>query len=72
MSEKLAFCLLFICLQGGIKDRLKVGGGGGGGGGGNWVMGHESERSGIYGKSRLVHYIIVWITLIFVRSSSAF
>ena len=28
MSEKLAFCLLLIRIQGGIKDRLKVGGGG--------------------------------------------
>ena len=28
MSGKLAFCLLFICLQGGIEDRLKVCGGG--------------------------------------------
>jgi hypothetical protein len=42
MREKLALCLLLICLQGGIEDRLKVGGGGGGGGGGNGVsLGHE-------------------------------
>jgi hypothetical protein len=42
MREKLALCLLPICLQGGIEDRLKVGGGGGGGGGGNGVSpGHE-------------------------------
>ena len=29
MCEKLAFCLFLIRLQGGIEDRLKVGGGGG-------------------------------------------
>ena len=28
MCEKLAFCLLLIRIQGGIEDRLKVGGGG--------------------------------------------
>ena len=27
MSEKLAFCLLLICFQGGIEDQLKIGGG---------------------------------------------
>ena len=31
MSEKLAFCFLLICVQGGIEDRLKVRGRGGGG-----------------------------------------
>ena len=27
MIEKLAFCLFLICIEGGIEDRLKVGGG---------------------------------------------
>jgi hypothetical protein len=40
MREKLALCLLLICLQGGIEDRLKVGGGGGGGDNGV-SLGHE-------------------------------
>ena len=31
MCEKLVFCLLLIRIQGGIENRLKVGGGGGGG-----------------------------------------
>jgi hypothetical protein len=39
MREKLALCLLLICLQGGIEDRLKVGGGGGGRNG--LSLGHE-------------------------------
>jgi hypothetical protein len=41
MREKLALCLLLICLQCSIEDRLKVGGGGGGGGSNGVSLGHE-------------------------------
>ena len=43
MRKKLAFRLLFICLQSGIEDRLKVGGGGGGGGSSGESVGHDSS-----------------------------
>ena len=52
MREKLAFCLLLICLQGGTEDRLKVGGGGGGGGG---SVGLSVRHGSCYeGEKRLV------------------
>jgi hypothetical protein len=54
MSEKLAFGLLLIRVQGGVEDRLKVGGGGGGcvvvslGHGSCW----EGEMRRVNGKER--------------------
>lgn len=51
MCEKLAFCLLFICFQSGIKDRLKVVGGERESTGISLRLGHDSTREG---KKRLV------------------
>jgi hypothetical protein len=44
MSEKLVFCLLFVRVQGGIEDRLKVGGGRGGRGSVGVSLGHVERR----------------------------
>jgi hypothetical protein len=44
MSEKLGFCLVLVRVQGGIEDRLKVGGGRRGGGSVELSLGHDSTR----------------------------
>jgi len=44
MSEKLVFCFFLVSLQGGIENRLEVGGGGSGSGGGGKNLGHRSKK----------------------------
>ena len=47
MCKKPAFCLFLVCIEGGIEDRLKVGGRGGRGRGSVGVsLGHGSCLSG--------------------------
>jgi hypothetical protein len=54
MCEKLGFCLLLIGVQGGIEDRLKVGGGGGRIGG---TLRHD-EKKLVWGERE--HWVLVF------------